>query len=393
MKALAERTDHLVQSNIRAITLLLAGKDGINLGQGICDMPTPDPIKRGAHAAIDNDRSIYSHYGGIIELRQAILEKASTYNRIPVTSTDEIMVSVGSTGAFVATIFTLLNPGDEVIVFEPYYGYHCNLLTVMGAKQKFVKTHGPEWKIDFDEVEALISPRTKCIIVNTPGNPSGKVWSKSELVRMASILEKHDLFAITDEIYEYMLYDGREHISLASIPGAFERTITLSGFSKTYNMTGWRLGYAVGPAPIIAKMGLLSDLIYICAPTPLQHGVAEAFGMSDDYFKEMGEAYERKRHLMCTTLEEIGFIVPWPEGSYYVLADFTPLRKRFDGFEDDMAASFTLVEKAGVGTVAGRSFFDDDADGSSCLRFCFAKEYPVLEDACNRLKAAFKPAN
>ena len=391
MKALAERTDHLVQSNIRAITLLLAGKNGINLGQGICDMPTPDPIKRGAHEAIDQDKSIYSHYGGIIELRQAILKKASEYNRIPVTSTEEIMVTVGSTGAFVAAIFTLLNQGDEVIVFEPYYGYHCNLLTVMGAEMRFVKTSGPDWAIDFDKVEALITPRTKAIIVNTPGNPSGKVWSREELDRMASILHKHDLFAITDEIYEYMLYDGREHISLASIPGAFERTITLSGFSKTYNMTGWRLGYAVGPAPIIAKMGLLSDLIYICAPTPLQHGVAEAFEMSDDYFKEMGEAYERKRHLMCTTLEEIGFIVPWPQGSYYVLADFSPLRKRFEGFGDDMEASFTLVDKAGVGTVAGRSFFDDDADGSSCLRFCFAKEYPVLEDACNRLKAAFAP--
>ena len=186
-----------------------------------------------------------------------------------------------------------------------------------------------------------------------------------------------------------MLYDGREHISLASIPGAFDRTITLSGFSKTYNMTGWRLGYAVGPEAIISKMGLLSDLIYICAPTPLQHGVAEAFDMNDSYFTEMGEAYARKRELMCTTLEEIGFLVPWPQGSYYVLADFSPLRSRFDGFEDDMAASTTLVERAGIGTVAGRSFFDKDEDGSSCLRFCFAKEYPVLEEACRRLRAAF----
>ena len=152
------------------------------------------------------------------------------------------------------------------------------------------------------------------------------------------------------------------------------------------------MGYAVGPANIISKMGLLSDLIYICAPTPLQHGVAEAFEMDDDYFKEMGEAYERKRELMCTTLEEIGFIVPWPQGSYYVLADFSPLRERFEGFEDDMAASLTLVEKAGVGTVVGRSFFNNDLDGSSCLRFCFAKEYPVLLDACERLKKAFLPA-
>ena len=389
MKPLADRTSELKQSNIRAITLLLQGRDGINLGQGICDMPTPDPIKQGAHEAIDGDESIYSHYGGILELRQALMKKSLEYNNIPVSSPDEVMVTVGSTGAFVSAMFTLLNPGDEVIVFEPYYGYHANLLSVMGAKQKFVRTTGPDWDIDFEKVESLISPRTKAILVNTPGNPNGKVWSRDELTRMAHLLEKHDLYAITDEIYEYMLYDGREHVSLASIPGAFERTITLSGFSKTYNMTGWRLGYAVGPEAIISKMGLLSDLIYICAPTPLQHGVAEAFNMNNSYFEEMATAYARKRELMCKTLEDIGFIVPWPQGSYYVLADFSPLRERFSGFEDDMAASTTLVERAGIGTVAGRSFFDNDADGASCLRFCFAKEYPVLEDACQRLRAAF----
>lgn len=392
MKPLAERTAELKQSNIRAITLMLQGVDGINLGQGICDMPTPDPIKRGAHEAIDGDQSIYSYYGGIQPLREALLEKARTYNRIPARGVDDIMVTVGSTGAFVATMFTLLDPGDEVIVFEPYYGYHCNLLTVMGAHLKFVRTEAPDWAIDFDKVESLITDRTKAIIVTTPNNPTGKVWSRDELERMRDLIVENDLYAITDEIYEYMLYDGHEHISLASIEGAYDRTITLSGFSKTYNMTGWRLGYAVGPEAIIAKMGLLSDLIYICAPTPLQHGVAEAFEMSSTYFSEMAAAYDRKRTLMCTTLEEIGFKVPWPEGSYYVLADFSPLRDRFEGFEDDMTASRTLVEKAGIGTVAGRSFFAEDADGDSCLRFCFAKEYPILDEACRRLKAAFPPA-
>jgi aminotransferase len=392
MKPLADRTRSLKQSNIRAITLMLRDVDGINLGQGICDMPTPDPIKRGAHAAIDGDESIYSYYGGILSLREALLEKARTYNRIPARGVDDIMVTVGSTGAFVATMFTLLDPGDEVIIFEPYYGYHCNLLTVMGATLRYVRTEGPDWHIDFDKVEALITPRTKAIVVNTPGNPNGKVWSRTELETIRDLMVRHDIYAITDEIYEYMLYDGREHVSLASIDGAYDRTITLSGFSKTYNMTGWRLGYAIGPEAIIAKMGLLSDLIYICAPTPLQHGVAEAFSMSDAYFRDMAAAYDRKRTLMCETLEELGFIVPWPQGSYYVLADFSPLRDRFTGFEDDMAVSRTLVERAGVGTVAGRSFYADEADGASSLRFCFAKEIDVLEEACRRLKAAFGPS-
>ena len=389
MKALADRTQNLKQSNIRAITLMLKGVDGINLGQGICDMPTPDPIKNGAKAAIDGDESIYSYYGGIDSLRTALLEKARTYNHIPAKGMDDVMVTVGSTGAFVATIFTLLNAGDEVIVFEPYYGYHVNLLEVMGATVKTITTRPPSWDIDFDAVEAAITDRTKAVIVNTPGNPNGKVWYRAELERMVRLLEKHDLFAITDEIYEYMLYDDREHVSLASIPGAYDRTITLSGFSKTYNMTGWRLGYAIGPEPIIERMGLLADLIYICAPTPLQHGVAEAFSMSQEYFSEMAASYARKRDLMCRTLEDIGFLVPWPQGSYYVLADFSPLRERFSGFTDDAEASRTLVDRAGIGTVAGRSFFADPADGDSCLRFCFAKEYPVLEEACRRLKAAF----
>lgn len=390
MKDLAKRTQDLKQSNIRAITLLLRDTDGINLGQGICDMPTPDPIKAGAHAAIDGDESTYSFYGGIEPLRKAIAEKARTYNGLPVDA-DNVMVSVGSTGAFVSTLMTLFNDGDEVIVFEPYYGYHVNLLTVMGISIRTITTTGPDWDIDFQAVEAAITDRTKAILINTPGNPNGKVWTRDELNTMLALLEKYDLYAITDEIYEYMLYDGREHVSLASLPGAFDRTITLSGFSKTYNMTGWRLGYAVGPQSIIDRMGLLSDLIYICAPTPLQHGVAEAFSMSDDYFTEMASAYARKRELMCSTLEELGFIVPWPQGSYYVLADFSPLRARFSGFEDDNAAQRTLVEKAGVGTVAGRSFFTREADGASCLRFCFAKEYPVLEDACNRLRQALMP--
>jgi len=389
MKDLADRTRNLKQSNIRAITLMLKDIDGINLGQGICDMPTPDPIKEGAKAAIDGDESVYSFYGGIDSLRSALLDKARTYNRIPAQGMDDVMVTVGSTGAFVATIFTLLNAGDEVIVFEPYYGYHVNLLEVMGATVKTITTRPPEWDIDFEAVEAAITDRTKAIIVNTPGNPNGKVWSRAELETMARLLEKHDLFAITDEIYEYMLYDDREHVSLASIPGAYERTITLSGFSKTYNMTGWRLGYAIGPQAIIERMGLLADLIYICAPTPLQHGLAKAFSMSDDYFTEMAAAYARKRDLMCRTLEDIGFLVPWPQGSYYVLADFSPLRDRFDGFSDDAQASRTLVDRAGIGTVAGRSFFTNPADGDSCLRFCFAKEYPVLEEACRRLREAF----
>lgn len=266
-KSLATRTNALRQSDIRAITLLLSEFDAINLGQGICDMPTPEPIKQGAQQAIEEDHSVYTSYAGIAPLRRAILSKARSFNRLPAGSEDEVMVSAGSTGAFVTAIFALLEPGDEVILFEPFYGYHRNLIALTGAAPVYIPTHGSEGSVDFDEVRRAITPQTKAVLVNTPSNPSGKVWTRAELEALLALMQEHDLYAITDEIYEYMVYEGREHLSLAALPGAYDRTVTISGFSKTYNMTGWRLGYAVAPPPLIEKMGLLNDLFYVCAST------------------------------------------------------------------------------------------------------------------------------
>jgi aminotransferase len=216
------------------------------------------------------------------------------------------------------------------------------------------------------------------------------VWTRDELESLLALLQARDLVAITDEIYEYMLYDGAEHVSLASLPGAYERTITLSGFSKAYNVTGWRLGYAVAPAPIAEKMGLMNDLLYICAPRPLQHAALAAFeDLGDDYVPNLQDDYARRRELMCETLEEIGFDVPWPDGAYYVLADFGSLAETRAGFEDDKQAVETLVQEAKVASVTGRSFYENDADGRSQLRFCFAKEIPVLKQACEQLREAF----
>ena len=389
MKPLARRTDALTQSDIRAITKMVDAVQGINLGQGICDLPTPEPIKRGAQQAITDNHSIYTHYAGIRRLRAAILQKAQHYNQIPAASDDEVMVSVGATGAYVAAIFALLEPGDEVILFEPFYGYHRNLLDLIGVTLRYVPTHAPDWAIDFDALEKAITPKTKALVIITPNNPSGKVWTRDELERLLALMQQHDLYAITDEIYEYMLYDGHEHISLASLPGAYERTITLSGFSKTYNMTGWRLGYAVAPPPVIDKMGLLNDLFYVCAPAPLQYGVAEAFSMADTYFEEMMAVYTARRQVMCETLEQIGFDVPWPQGAYYVLANFERFARTHPGFDDAAAASMTLVRQAGVATVSGHSFFETPEQGRYVLRFCFAKELPILEQACRQLLEAF----
>lgn len=385
MRRLSQRTDGLVQSDIRAITDLINQYDGINLGQGICDMPVPDPIKAAAMAAIEEDHSIYSNYAGIRPLRRAILEKVQRYNRLPARSEEEVMVSVGSTGAFVAALFTLLEAGDEVILFEPFYGYHRNLLRLLPATLRYARLRGPSWEVDFDELRGLVTPRTKAVVLCTPGNPSGKVWSRAELDELLAIAQEHDLYVITDEIYEYMLYDGREHCSFAALPGAYERTVTISGFSKTYNMTGWRLGYAVAPPRLIEKMGLLGDLLYICAATPLQHGVTAALALDDGYYDGMQADYTEKRRMLCEALETIGMDPAWPQGAYYVMADFQRFGRGRDGFSGAAEACETLVREAGVASIPGTAFYADPAAGRFQLRFCFAKEYPVLEEACRRL--------
>ena len=388
--SVASRAASLQQSDIRSVTRRVKEVDGINLGQGVCDLPTPAPIKARAHQAIRDDESIYSHYAGIEPLRRAILEKEQAYNEVPATTPDEVVVGVGSTGVFVSAAFTLLEEGDEVILFEPFYGYHRNILELTGATIRYVPLGGPESTFNRAALEEAVSADTKAVIVNTPANPSGKVWTRDELSMLVDVLHAHDLVAITDEIYEYMLYDGAEHVSLASLPDAYERTITISGFSKAYNVTGWRLGYGVAPAPIAEKMGLMNDLLYICAPRPLQHAALAAFeDLEDDYVADLQSDYATRRTLMCETLEDIGFNVPWPEGAYYVLADFAPLAAERDGFADDRVACDTLIEEAHIGSVTGRSFYRDPDDGQYQLRFCFAKEIPVLKQACKQLRTAF----
>ncbi|MFB6248100.1 MAG: pyridoxal phosphate-dependent aminotransferase [Salinibacter sp.] len=386
----AGRAQSLEQSDIRSVTRRVEAVDGINLGQGVCDLPTPQPIKDRARQAIAEDRSIYSHHAGIAPLRRAILEKVQTENDLPATVPDEVVVGVGSTGCFVSAAFTLLEEGDEVVIFEPFYGYHRNILELTGATIRTVPLGGPDAQFDRSAVEAVLTPSTKAIVVNTPANPSGKVWTRAELGALLDLMKAHDVVAVTDEIYEYMLYDGAEHVSLASLPDAYERTITLSGFSKAYNVTGWRLGYGVAPAPIAERMGLMNDLLYICAPRPLQHAALAAFEELDDsYVAQLQADYAERRRMLCETLEDIGFDVPWPDGAYYALADFGPLADRRTGFADDAAACETLVTEAGIGSVTGRSFYEDPVDGRTQLRFCFAKERPVLEQACTQLREAF----
>lgn len=388
MKPLAARTDALRQSDIRAITFAINEHGGVNLGQGICDLPTPEAIREGATDAIDAGRSIYTAYNGIAPLRERIAEKARSFNGIDADES-QVVVSVGSTGAFVSTVLALCEAGDEVILFEPFYGYHTGILRLFGVAAKSVPlAREAGWAVDLDAVRAAVTDKTKAILICTPANPTGKVWSRAELEGVLAIAQERDLWCITDEIYEHMVYDGGEHVSLASLPGAADRTVTLSGFSKTFNMTGWRLGYAIAPEAVAKKMGLVNDLVFICAPAPLQYGLASAMPMPESYYTEMLASYAAKRTLMCDTLAACGFDAAPPAGAYYVLAGFRPLADR-PGFSDDREAAQTLIEQAGVACVPGNSFFADPEDGKYFLRFCYAKEMDVLEDACERLRSFF----
>ncbi|HTE06702.1 MAG TPA: aminotransferase class I/II-fold pyridoxal phosphate-dependent enzyme [Planctomycetota bacterium] len=376
----ARRIRGLAQSDIRKMSRRCAEVGGVNLGQGICDQPVPGVVKEAAKAAIDADQSIYSKYEGIDALRAAIARKMAAYNGLPCDPDTEVLVTAGSTGGFVAATLSFLGEGDEAILFSPFYGYHLNVLRMAQPTIRSVTLRGADWSFDRDELAAAFGPRTRAIVVNTPCNPCGKVFTREELAFIAELCVKHDCLAITDEIYEYILYDGRRHVSLATLPGMRERTITLSGFSKTYNMTGWRLGYAVAAPELTARMGVVNDLLYICAPTPLQHGVLAAFDLPPAYYAQLAEDYARKRRLTLAACEAVGLHALPPQGSYYLMVDV-----RGAGFASDREAADALLARCGVASVPGSSFYMDPADGRFQLRLCFAKQDEDLARACEGL--------
>ena len=380
----SERIEFLEQSDIRRMSRECARVGGINLGQGICPLPSPPEVLEGAAEAIREDRSTYSPYEGIPRLREQLVDKLAAHNGLEVDPDAGLAVTVGSTGAFASAVQGLFDRGDEFVLLEPYYGYHLNAIRSSECRANFVSLEPPDWEIDRQELEEAIGPKTQAIVVNTPVNPSGKVFSRSELETIADVCREQDLLAITDEIYEYFLYDGREHVSLASLPGMFERTVTISGFSKTFAITGWRLGYAAGPPELMEAVGLVNDIHYVCAPTPLQHGVARAMErLSEDYYREMAERFEERRDFICEALEDAGLAPHFPEGAYYVLADVSKL-----GCETDRQAAMRLLEEGGVASVPGSAFYADE-ESTGLVRFCYAVEWEVLERAAEALVGTF----
>lgn len=376
----ADRVKSIKQSDIRRFSAICAAMQGINLSQGVCDQPAPEAVKRAAKRAIDEDRASYTNLRGIIELREAIARKMRDFNGIECDPQTDVVVHVGSAGAFACTALSTLNPGDECIVFSPFYSYHVNLLKLFGVHVKFVDLQPPDWSYDHAALAEAFNERTRMITITTPGNPTGKVFTESELREIAALANRHNVWIATDEIYEYITY-GVKHRSMAAFPEAKNRTITMSGASKTYAVTGWRVGYAVGPAALVDRLSVINDLLYICAPAPLQYGVVAGLALPASYYECMRADYLAKRDLLADALRHIGFTPFLPEGSYYMLASFEEGR-----WPNAVAATEAILQEMGVATVPGSAFYRNPADGDRQLRFCFAKEMPVLEEACARLR-------
>jgi aminotransferase len=354
---------------------------GINLAQGVCDTPVPAVVEEAAIAAIRAGHNIYTRLDGIERLRHAIAAKQQRDYGLIYDPETEVLAASGATGGLHAAAMALLNPGDEVLLFEPFYGYHVSTLQSLRVKPVLVALAEPDWTLDVDALQAAVTPRTRALILNTPSNPGGKVFSLAEIEAVAALCREHDLFLFTDEIYEYFVYDGLRHISAAALPGMRERTIVISGFSKTFSVTGWRLGYVTADRKWMGALSYFHDLTYVCAPSALQHGAAAGLEhLPPAFYTGLAAAHEDKRARMLSALSDAGLSPSKPAGAYYVLADASRL-------EGKTAAEKArkLLAATGVASVAGSAFFRAGR-GENLLRFCFAKKDEDLDEACARLR-------
>jgi aminotransferase len=388
MRRLNPNIEGLAQSAIRSMTIECTKVGGINLAQGICDTPVPDVVAHAVGPAVASGRNQYSRCEGTDELRRELATKMHI-SGLDYDADSEIVVTIGATGAFQIASTALLEPGDEVVVFEPFYGYHVSALRTLGLVPRFVPLAAPpagspgSWVLDDDALEAAVGPRTRAIVVNTPSNPCGKVFTRDELTRLGEIATRHDLWIFTDEVYEHFLYDGREHVSPASLPGLRERTITMSSLSKTLSITGWRLGWMAADARWARTFAQVNDLVYICAPTPLQ--VAAAAGLEvlgPDYRTRLAREHQSKRDRLCAALADAGLAPHVPEGAYYILADASALPGK-----TGMDRAMHLLQRTRLAAVPGEAFHTEGR-GNDLLRFCFGKTDADLDEACRRLREA-----
>ncbi len=383
---LSNKVDHFTESVIREMTRQALLYGAVNLSQGFPDFPAPSELKLAAQDAIAQDVNQYAITWGSKKLRNAIAAHTRARQGIRLDPETEITVCCGSTEAMISTLLAVCNAGDEVIVFEPFYENYGPDAVLSGAKPRFVKLRPPtttegEWTFDAQELRAAFHDHTKAIIINTPNNPTGKVFTREELELIRDLCVEFNVLAITDEIYEHILYDGTEHISMATLDGMRERTVTINGLSKTYSVTGWRVGWTIAPAAITNAIRKVHDFLTVGAPAPLQEAGAAALAMPDSYYKKLAEGYRQRRDHLMPALGEAGFRCFRPRGAYYVMTDISAF-----GFADDVSFTHHLVKDIGVAVVPGSSFYLDPAAGAQQVRFAFCKRPETLDEAAERLK-------
>jgi aspartate/methionine/tyrosine aminotransferase len=383
---LSTKVAHFTESVIREMTRQAMLHGAVNLSQGFPDFPAPSEIKRAAQEAIAADVNQYAITWGAKNLRDAIVQKMQVWQGMTVDPEREITVCCGSTETIISTLLAVCNAGDEVVIFEPFYENYGPDSIISGAKPRFVKLRPPatpdgEWTFDERELRAAFHNHTKAIVVNTPNNPTGKVFTRSELELIRNLCLEFDVLAITDEIYEHILYDGARHISIATLDGMRERTITINGLSKTYGVTGWRVGWAVAPPAITDAIRKVHDFLTVGAPAPLQEAGAAALGLPATYYQGLAEGYRKRRDRLIPVLTEAGFRCFLPRGAYYVMTDIS----KFD-FANDIEFVKYLVKDIGVASVPGSSFYNDPRDGAQQVRFAFCKRDETIDEAGKRLK-------
>ncbi|MGA7221122.1 MAG: aminotransferase class I/II-fold pyridoxal phosphate-dependent enzyme [Candidatus Sulfotelmatobacter sp.] len=382
---LSDKVSQFTESVIREMTRQAALYGAVNLAQGFPDFAAPQEIKEAARAAIERDVNQYAITWGAKNLRNAIARQMGLWQGIAVDPEKEVTVCCGSTEAMISTLLAVCNAGDEVVVFEPFYENYGPDSVLSGARPRFVKLRPPagenaEWTFDEKELRAAFDKNTKAIILNTPNNPTGKVFTLPELELIRDLCVEFDVLAITDEIYEHILYDQAAHISIASLDGMRERTVTINGMSKTYSVTGWRVGWAVAPEKITNAIRKVHDFLTVGAPAPLQEAGAAALSLPPEYYAKLAQGYRTRRDHLIPALDAAGFRCFRPRGAYYVMTDISA-----SGFEDDVSFVKYLVKEIGVAAVPGSSFYHDPRDGARQVRFAFCKKLETLDAAVENL--------
>jgi aminotransferase len=377
---LARRVQLFTESVIREMTRLAHQYGAINLGQGMPEFDAPQEIKDAACRAIQEGVNQYAITWGAPVLRQAIARKARAFNGIDCDPDANVTVCCGATECMMATVMALVDPGDEIIIFQPFYENYGPDARLSGATPVWVSLRPPDWTFDPDELRRAFSPRTRALILNTPNNPTGHVFSREELSFIAGLCQEHNVYALSDEIYEHIIYSDRPHVSIASLPGMAERTVTISGLSKTFSVTGWRLGYCIAPAELTSGIRKAHDFLTVGAPHPLQVAGAVALGLPPSYYESLREGYRRRKEVFLPYLRRAGFEVFEPEGAYYVMTDVSGL-----GAKDDVQFVMKMTREVGVSAVPGSSFYSPAERGRTKVRFMFAKKEETLHEAGERL--------